>query len=114
MVQALRETEPALAGVGWMLSSDSHIIEPPDFWDGRGGALAERGCRGSVTADDGDWWYVDGYKTMSFLGIQTGERFEADPDRLRTSGTFAEVRPAAYDPHAYVDENERATVSGDR
>ena len=65
-----------------------------------------------VSADDGDWWFVDGYKTMSFLGIQTGERFEADPDRLRTSGTFAEVRPAAYDPHAYVEENERDGVWG--
>ena len=111
MVQALRETEPAPAGVGWLLSSDSHIIEPPDLWEGRGGALAPRMPR-VETAEDGDWWFVDGYKTMSFLGIQTGERFEADPDRLRTSGTFAEVRPAAYDPHAYVEENERDGVWG--
>ena len=111
MVQTLRDTEPALADVGWLLSSDSHIIEPPDLWDGRGGALAPRMPR-VETAEDGDWWFVDGYKTMSFLGIQTGERFEADPDRLRTSGKFAEVRPAAYDPHAYVEENERDGVWG--
>jgi hypothetical protein len=26
------------------------------------------------SADDGDWWFVDGYKTTSFLGIQTGDR----------------------------------------
>ena len=49
---------------------------------------------------------------MSFLGIQTGDRFDGDPDRLRTSGTFAEVRPAAYDPRQYIDENERDGVWG--
>ena len=63
-------------------------------------------------ADDGDWWFVDGYKTMSFLGIQTGDRFDGDPDQLRTSATFAEVRPAAYDPVTYIDENEPDGVWG--
>jgi hypothetical protein len=50
---------------------------------------------------------------MSFLGIQTGERFDGDPDRLRTSGTFAEVRPAVYDPRRYIEENAE-DASGDR
>ena len=95
----------------WLLSSDSHIIEPPDLWIGRGGKLADR-MPHVVSADDGEWWFVDGYKTMSFLGIQTGDRFDGDPDRLRTSGTFAEVRPAAYDPWQYIDENERDGVWG--
>ncbi|HEU5308701.1 MAG TPA: hypothetical protein VFW97_15340 [Acidimicrobiia bacterium] len=71
----------------WLLSSDSHIVEPPDLWPGRGGALADRMPRVEST-DDGEWWIVDGYKTMSFLGTQTGDRFAGDPDRLRTSGSF--------------------------
>ncbi len=100
---ALRDT--------WLVSSDSHIIEPPDLWTGRGGALADRLPR-VVAGDDGDWWYVDGYKTMSFLGIQTGDRFDVAAEELRTSGTFEEVRPAAYDPRRYVDENERDGVWG--
>lgn len=90
----------------WLVSSDSHIVEPPDLWDGRLPAhLADRGPR-VVVEDDGEWWYVDGRKTMSHLGIQTGRRFEGDPDRLVTSATFDEVRPAAYDPAAYLAENE--------
>jgi hypothetical protein len=98
-------------GIGseWLLSSDSHVIEPPDLWVGRGGGLADR-MPHVESADDGDWWFVDDYKTMSFLGIQTGDRFDGDPDRLRTSGTFAEVRPAAYDPRRHIDENERDGV----
>ncbi len=105
------EVLDALAGT-WMISSDSHIIEPPDLWEGRlPAALADRGPR-VVSEDDGDWWYVDGRKTMSFLGIQTGDRFDGDPTKLRTSGTFSEVRPAAYDPGAYLAENEADGIWG--
>lgn len=95
----------------WLLSSDSHIVEPPDLWAGKGGALAHRMPR-VERLDDGDWWIVDGYKTMSFLGIQTGERFEGDPEKLRTSGFVEEVRPGAYDPRIYVEENEHDGVWG--
>ena len=100
----------ALAGV-WMVSSDSHIVEPPDLWDGRVDELGERGPR-VVSEADGDWWYVDNKKTMSFLGIQTGDRFLKDPDELRTSAAFGDVRPAAYDPAAYIAENETDGVWG--
>ncbi len=95
----------------WLLSSDSHIIEPPDLWAGKGGALAERMPR-VESLPDGDWWIVDGYKTMSFLGFQTGDRFEIEPEELRTSARFSEVRPAAYDPARYVAENEGDGVWG--
>lgn len=105
------ETTEELLTRGWLLSSDSHIVEPPDLWEGKGGALAERMPR-VESRHDGDWWIVDGYKTMSFLGIQTGERFEGDPERLRTSGRFTEVRPAAYDPARYIAENAADGVWG--
>jgi predicted TIM-barrel fold metal-dependent hydrolase len=96
----------------WMVSSDSHIVEPPDLWVGRMPAsLEDRGPR-VVAEADGDWWYVDGRKTMSFLGIQTGDRFDGDPDKLRTSATFEEVRAAAYDPAAYIAENESDGIWG--
>src|SRR5579871_4485129 len=95
----------------WMLSSDSHIVEPHDLWEGHGGALAERMPR-VEHLDDGDWWIVDGYKTMSFLGIQTGDRFAGDPEKLRTSGTFSQVRPAVLDPRRYIEENESDGVWG--
>jgi predicted TIM-barrel fold metal-dependent hydrolase len=95
----------------WMVSSDSHIIEPPDLWAGRGGHLADR-MPTVVSEADGDWWYVDGRKTMSFLGIQAGDRFEKGRDELRTSAAFDAVRPAAYDPAAYLVENEADGVWG--
>jgi len=91
----------------WMISSDSHVIEPPGLWQERTDTdLRDRAPR-VVSEQDGDWWYVDGYKTMSFLGIQTGVRFDGTPEKLRTSATFEEVRPASQDPAAYLRENER-------
>ena len=96
----------------WMISSDSHIIEPPDLWNGRVPQhLAARAPR-VVVEDDGEWWYIDGRKTMSHLGIQTGARFAGEPDKLVTSATFEQVRPAAYDPRAYLEENETDGVWG--
>jgi predicted TIM-barrel fold metal-dependent hydrolase len=105
------ELHPALDGT-WMVSSDSHIIEPPDLWEGRMPKdLAERGPK-VVREADGGWWYIDGFKTMSFLGTQTGVRFEGDPDKLHTSAQFESVRPAAYEPAAYLVENEEDGIWG--
>jgi predicted TIM-barrel fold metal-dependent hydrolase len=105
-------TGTAPPGGGWMISSDSHVVEPPDLWTARmPRRLAERAPR-VVSQDDGDWWYVDGRKTMSFVGIQTGVRFAKDPDRLVTSARFADVRAAAYDPQRYLAENEEDGVWG--
>lgn len=95
----------------WLISSDSHIVEPPDLWAGRGTELGDRMPR-VVSEADGEWWYVDGRKTMSFLGTQTGDRFEKDNAELQTSATFEQVRPAAYHPASYIAENELDGVWG--
>ena len=50
-----------------LVSSDSHIVEPPDLWTSRmRGDFAERAPR-VVSEDTGDWWYIDGKRSMSFL-----------------------------------------------
>ncbi len=92
--------------IDWMISSDSHIIEPPDLWVKRiDRAFRERAPR-VVSEQGGDWWYVDGQRSMSFLGVQTGDRFEKDATELVIEARFEQVRPAAYDPARYIAENE--------
>lgn len=96
----------------WMVSSDSHIIEPPDLWQSRlPAAMRERGPVVREEAN-GHWWYVDGYKTMSFLGIQAGDRFVKHADQLRISGHFSEVAPASYDPARYIEESASDGIWG--
>ena len=81
--------------VPFMLSSDSHIIEPPDLWTERiDHAFADRAPR-VIQADGADWWSIDGQRSMSFLGVQTGDRFEKQADELITAARWEDVRPAA-------------------
>jgi predicted TIM-barrel fold metal-dependent hydrolase len=98
---------------GWkLISSDSHIVEPPDLWSGRLDAkYRDRGPR--VVEDyDGDWWIVDGVRTNSFQGgAQPGKRFE-NPEKLRPAAHFREVRPGAYQPEEFLRENDADGVYG--
>ncbi|MBK7948553.1 MAG: amidohydrolase [Deltaproteobacteria bacterium] len=93
-----------------LISSDSHIIEPPDLWTER----IDRGYRDRaphvVREEKGDWWVMDGKHSMSFLGIQTGDRFEKASSELVIEAHFEDVRPAAYDPKRYVEENREDGV----
>jgi predicted TIM-barrel fold metal-dependent hydrolase len=88
-----------------LISSDDHVIEPPDLWVSRvGGADAERVPR-VVRDGDADRWVVDGRKTGSFAaGLQPGQRFK-DPTKLRSEGRFDEVRPGGFDAAQHVVDN---------
>ncbi len=95
-----------------MISSDSHIIEPPDLWTQRiDKAYRDRAPR-VVQEEAGDFWYIDGQKSMSFLGVQTGDRFEKDATELTTVSRFEDVRPASYEPARYIEENRTDGVVG--
>ena len=97
---------------GRIISSDSHVVEPPDTWTGR--LPAKYGDRAPrvVQDSDGDWWMVDGVRTNSFQGgAQTGKRFER-PDELRPAGRFADVRTGAYDPEQFLADNDLDGVWG--
>jgi predicted TIM-barrel fold metal-dependent hydrolase len=89
-----------------LISSDDHVIEPPDLWVSRvPEADVERVPR-VVREEDADHWYIEGVKTNSFAaGLQPGKRFE-DPLNLRTGGRFEEVTPGAYEGLAHVADNE--------
>jgi len=95
-----------------LISSDSHIVEPPDLWTARiEQRFRERAPR-VQRESDGDWWYIDGKRSMSFLGVQTGDRFEKDASELIIVAKFDQVRPAAHDPHKFVAENLEDGVVG--
>jgi predicted TIM-barrel fold metal-dependent hydrolase len=95
-----------------LISSDSHVVEPPDLWTTRiERRFRERAPR-VQREPEGDWWYIDGKRSMSFLGVQTGDRFHKDATELIISARFEQVRPAAHDPHAFVAENLEDGVVG--
>ncbi len=90
-----------------MISSDSHVVEPPELWsEGMEARFRERAPK--VVADaEGDYWYIDGVRTNSFQGgAQAGVRFER-PEELEAASRWEEVMPGGYVPAECVKDNER-------
>ncbi len=96
-----------------LVSSDSHVIEPPTLWSERTSKrFVDRAPR-IVSEEHGDWWYIDGVRMRSFSpGIQPGVRFQGQ-DKLRWEGRFAEVRPGAYVPSERVKDLDMDGVSAE-
>ncbi len=82
-----------------IISSDSHVIEPPDLWTTRvEPRFRDRAPRVVRSEDGGDWWYCDGIKgSPAAAGAQTGRRFEA-PENLTYEEKYEDVRPGGYVP----------------
>jgi len=98
--------------MAWALSSDSHVVEPPDLWTSAlGGDLADVAPR-VEPGDDADWWVIGGQRMFSFaVNTKAGLRFEGQ-DRLVVDYGFADVRPGAYRPDAHLADNEADGVWG--
>jgi predicted TIM-barrel fold metal-dependent hydrolase len=95
-----------------LVSSDTHVVEPPQLWLERLPAAWRDRAPRTVLDDDDEWWFVDGLRTNSFAGgAQAGLRFE-DPASLRVAARFEDVRRGAYDPAEHLAENEEDGVLG--
>jgi predicted TIM-barrel fold metal-dependent hydrolase len=98
-----------------LLSSDSHVMEPPDLWKKRMNAK-KYGDRIPQVVREGsnDFWYVDGIKLMSAAraGAQAGVRFTGNLN-LREDAPFDDVFPGAYIPEARRKDNERDGIAGE-
>jgi predicted TIM-barrel fold metal-dependent hydrolase len=95
-----------------LISSDSHIIEPPDLWEQRiDRAFLDRAPR-LVHEAEADQWYADGVP-FGNIGInqQAGMRFET-PEQLTVEGRMATVPRGGVDPHAHVMDMDADTVAG--
>ena len=96
-----------------VLSSDSHVVEPPDLWTSRmDPSLGDR-IPHLVAGEPFDFWYI-GQQHLGVLGTSgayTGARFERPGEILREA-KFADVRPGGYDPHAHVEDITMDGVDG--
>ena len=100
-----------------IISANSHIVEPPDLYESRiEPKFLSRAPRmerhRTRTGQEYDAWYLEGVR-VGTLGsvIQAGRRFE-DPGSIDFLGVWEDVRKAAYDPHAMLEELELDGVWG--
>jgi predicted TIM-barrel fold metal-dependent hydrolase len=96
----------------WMLSSDSHVFEPPDLWTSRVPAAYRDRAPQVEPADDADWWVFLGQRMCSFAaGTKAGLRFQGQ-DALKVEYHFSDVREGAYTPAIFVEDNAADGVWG--
>jgi hypothetical protein len=88
-----------------ILSSDSHVFEPPDLWQTRiGAAFRDRAPR-IQRIDDADQIVVEADQILSGIGLisNAGARFEA-PETISGQGRLEDVQRGGYDPEQHLKD----------
>ena len=97
-----------------LISSDSHVVEPPDLWTRYIDPEYRHRAPRVVRENGFDRWYADGHVSFGIVGsdTQAGRRFEA-PESIQIDGIYDDVRRGGYDPHAHVSDMDLDGVSAD-
>jgi predicted TIM-barrel fold metal-dependent hydrolase len=97
-----------------VLSSDSHVFEPPDLWQTRiDAAFRERAPRIERIAG-ADQIVIEADQILSGIGLisNTGVRFEA-PEAISGEALLEDVRPGGYDPAQHLKDMALDGVAGE-
>ena len=96
-----------------VISSDSHIVEPPNLWTDR--MDSKYGDRIPHIVNEGhyDQWYCD-HQSMGSTGsaIGAGLRFSR-PQDISLQAKFDDAIPGGYDPHARVKDMDLDGIGAD-
>ncbi len=98
-----------------VISSDSHIVEPPDLWTSRiDPAFRERAPHMIIDNEGLAHWRVEGDQPLGSVGApsQAGQRYE-DPEAITFEGALEDVRPGAFDPTPRIDDLNVDGVDGE-
>ena len=88
-----------------VLSSDSHVFEPPDLWQTRiDRAFRDRAPR-IERIDGADQIVVEADQILSGIGLisNAGARFEA-PETISGQGRLEDVQRGGYDPEQHLKD----------
>ena len=96
-----------------LISSDSHIYEPPDLWEKRIDPRFKDRAPYLAHEASTDQWYADGVK-FGIVGVnqQAGVRFDK-LDEITVEGRYVDAPLGGMDPHAHVKDLDIDTVAGD-
>ncbi|HKQ66970.1 MAG TPA: amidohydrolase family protein [Methylomirabilota bacterium] len=97
-----------------ILSSDSHVFEPPDLWAKRiDRAFRDRAPR-IQRIDGADQIVIEADQILSGIGLisNAGARFEA-PETISGDGRFEDVPRGGYDPEQHLSDMRLDGVAGE-
>jgi predicted TIM-barrel fold metal-dependent hydrolase len=97
-----------------ILSSDSHVFEPPDLWQTRIDAAFRARAPRMVRIDGADQIVIEADQILSGIGLisNAGARFDA-PETISAQGRFEDVHRGGYDPAQHLADMELDGVSGE-
>src|SRR5262245_24215549 len=97
-----------------ILSSDSHVFEPPDLWTTRiDAAFRDRAPR-MQRINGVDQLVVEAQQVIAGIGLisNAGARFEA-PETISSQGRFEDVHQGGYDPAQHLKDMQLDGVAGE-
>src|SRR5256885_11916428 len=97
-----------------ILSSDSHVFEPPDLWTTRiDAAFRDRAPR-MRRIDGADQLVVEADQVIAGIGLisNAGARFES-PETISGQGRFEDVPRGGYDPEQHLADMRLDGVAGE-
>jgi predicted TIM-barrel fold metal-dependent hydrolase len=97
-----------------IISSDSHVFEPPDLWTRRiDAAFRDRAPR-LQRVGDADHVVIEDGQTIAGIGLisNAGARFEA-PETISDHGRFEDVHSGGYDPAQHLQDMRLDGVAGE-
>jgi len=97
-----------------IISSDSHVFEPPDLWTTRIDAGFRDRAPRLVRVGDADHLVVEGGQTIAGIGLisNAGARFAA-PETISDHGRFEDVHRGGYDPERHLEDMQADGVAGE-
>ena len=97
-----------------VLSSDSHVFEPPDLWTTRIDAAYRDRAPRMQRVDGVDQLVIEDGRFLSGIGLisNAGARFEA-PETISGSGRFEDVHKGGYDPDQHLHDMRLDGIAGE-
>ena len=97
-----------------VISSDSHVFEPPDLWTTRIDAKFRDRAPRMRRVGETDQLFVEGDQMIAGIGLisNAGARFEA-PETISAFGRFEDVHVGGYDPDQHIKDMKVDGVSGE-
>jgi predicted TIM-barrel fold metal-dependent hydrolase len=97
-----------------ILSSDSHVFEPPDLWTTRIDAAFRNRAPRIQRIDGADQIVIEADQILSGIGLisNAGARFDA-PETISGQGRFEDVPRGGYDPQQHLADMRLDGVAGE-
>src|SRR5256712_3295162 len=97
-----------------ILSSDSHVFEPPDLWSTRIDTAFRARAPRIQRIDGADQIVIEADQVLSGIGLisNAGARFDA-PETISGQGRFEDVPRGGYDPEQHLSDMRLDGGSGE-